>query len=435
MAQSSKIKFTEPRVEAFTSEANKSQSIFWDADTKGLCVRLTSAGAKSYVFESRLNGKTIRMTIGNTRTWSLSKARQQANAIRQSIDKGIDPRQEKSDRIALQESQRQEVQRERVTLNDAWKVYIEARKHKWSILHLRDHQRLSQAGGEPKKRGHGLTEPGPLHSIMREKLAELTDERIREWLRVESSQRPTRVALAFRQLVAFCNWANEHKDFKGLIPTGAVTAKAVRDDVPKVGSKDGDCMQREQLPIWFSAVRQLMNPIQSAYLQALLLTGARRTELLELCWEDVDFRWQTISIRDKVDGERIIPLTPYVAHLLSCLPHRNKWVFSSEKAEDGKLSDPNPIHSRIIKAAGLPHLTLHGLRRSFGTLAEWVEMPTGVVAQIQGHKPSAIAEKHYRRRPVDLLRMWHSKLEDWILEQAGVQFLATESLSKIRVVA
>jgi hypothetical protein len=38
-----------------------------------------------------------------------------------------------------------------------------------------------------------------------------------------------------------------------------------------------------------------------------------------------------------------------------------------------------------------------------------------------GHKPSAIAEKHYRRRPLDLLRVWHTKIEGWILEQAGIE--------------
>lgn len=43
---------------------------------------------------------------------------------------------------------------------------------------------------------------------------------------------------------------------------------------------------------------------------------------------------------------------------------------------------------------GLPALTLHGLRRSFGTLAEWVECPAGISTQIMGHKPTAIAEKH-----------------------------------------
>ena len=67
-------------------------------------------------------------------------------------------------------------------------------------------------------------------------------------------------------------------------------------------------------------------------------------------------------------------------------------------------------------------LSLHGLRRSFGTLAEWVECPARVSAQIMGHKPSAIAEKHYRRRPLDLLRIWYVKIEAWILEQAGIQF-------------
>lgn len=77
-------------------------------------------------------------------------------------------------------------------------------------------------------------------------------------------------------------------------------------------------------------------------------------------------------------------------------------------------------HNRALTIAALPPLSLHGLRRSFGTLSEWVEMPVGIVAQIQGHKPSATAEKHYRRRPLDLLRQWHTTLEGWILEQAGI---------------
>jgi intergrase/recombinase len=47
-----------------------------------------------------------------------------------------------------------------------------------------------------------------------------------------------------------------------------------------------------------------------------------------------------------------------------------------------------------------------------------------VVAQIQGHKPSAIAEKHYRVRPLDLLRMWHERIESWLLAKAGLQLVA-----------
>jgi len=114
-------------------------------------------------------------------------------------------------------------------------------------------------------------------------------------------------------------------------------------------------------------------------------------------------------------------LTPYLAALLAVLPRRNEWVFSSPAAASGRLQEPRIAHNKALTAAGLPLLTIHGLRRSFGTLAEWVEAPTGVVAQIMGHKPSAIAEKHYRRRPLDLLRMWHTKIEAWMLEQAGIE--------------
>ena len=58
----------------------------------------------------------------------------------------------------------------------------------------------------------------------------------------------------------------------------------------------------------------------------------------------------------------------------------------------------------------------------------------GVVAQIQGHKPSALAEKHHRRRPLDLLRSWHVKIESWILDQAGIEQPSEELTSGLRVV-
>jgi len=92
------------------------------------------------------------------------------------------------------------------------------------------------------------------------------------------------------------------------------------------------------------------------------------------------------------------------------------------------------MHNKALAAAGLPALSIHGLRRSFGTLAEWVECPAGVSAQIMGHKPSATAEKHYRVRPLDLLRMWHTKIECWILEQAAVPQPAEREPGTLRVV-
>jgi hypothetical protein len=58
-------------------------------------------------------------------------------------------------------------------------------------------------------------------------------------------------------------------------------ARIVKEELPKKHAKD-DCLQREQLPAWFSAVRSISNPVISAYLQVLLLVGARREELAGL---------------------------------------------------------------------------------------------------------------------------------------------------------
>lgn len=52
---------------------------------------------------------------------------------------------------------------------------------------------------------------------------------------------------------------------------------------------------------------------------------------------------------------------------------------------------------RACKVAGLDGLTLHGLRCLFKSLTEWLEVPVGVVDQIQGHKPSATADWRFKR--------------------------------------
>jgi len=67
----------------------------------------------------------------------------------------------------------------------------------------------------------------------------------------------------------------------------------------------------------------------AAYLQTLLITGARRSEVLGLRWSDINTQWKGITIRDKMEGTREVPLTPFVEQLLMSLPRRNDWIFSS----------------------------------------------------------------------------------------------------------
>lgn len=417
------INFTSSRVADFKCPEGKAQHYQWDAATQGLgqCV---SKSSSSYVYQGRLNGKNLRIVIGKTSTWRLSDARTEAKRLQVMVDNGIDPRKAKADTIAANdtaaEEQRRVNIRNAITLGDAWAKYVAEGKKKWSDGHYKNHLNLSSPGGATKKRGKGLTIAGPLASLMPLALSSLSSDTVAEWLEREASTRPTNAAQSYRILRAFIRWAEDTPTYRGLIPADAYSGRKVRNLVPNSRAKDGDSLQREQLPQWFAAVRTIDNRVTSAYLQGLLLTGARRNKLATVRWVDVVFgATGSLTIRDKVEGTRTIPLTPYFSSLLSALPRINEWVFASPSAASGHIESPTKAHQNALTSLGLAHISIHGLRRSFGTLAEWVEVPQGVVAQIMGHKPSAVAEKHYLRRPLDMLRMHHSKIEEWILEQAN----------------
>lgn len=440
-----RVRLTAGRVDAFTCPAGKSQAFLWDTEAPALALRVTPTGRKTYVFESRLHGDTIRMTIGTAADWPIEKARGEAQRLKVLVDSGTDPRELERQQQAAQAADKAAAAAKAeadkvaaVTVGEVWADYIEKRRPFWGELHYRDHIDKAKAGGLPSgRRGGGkqLTKPGPLAALMPLALKDLDQATIERWAADEGKTRPSSARLAWRLLTVFLTWCAEQREYAALLPDkNPAKTKKAREALGKPGTKS-DVLQREQLAAWFVAVQQIQNPVIAACLQMMLLTGARPGEVLALRWEDVNTQWKGISIRDKVEGTREIPATPYVLHLLAALPRRNEWVFSSPSSASGCLTEPNNPHTRACIAAGLEGLTLHGLRRSFASLTEWLEVPAGVVAQIQGHKPSATAEKHYKVRPLELLRVHHERIEAWILEQAGIVFDAKAAPGALRVVA
>ena len=438
-----KENFTAERVAGFKCQSDKQQCIYWDGKTPGLGLRVTPAGAKSYIFQTDLHGKTIRMTIGDLRTWGVGAAQKEAARLKTLTDQGIDPRQVIADAIAAKEAEAAALSaseaRETVTVAEAWQAYVADRsasivdgKPEWGARYKVVHDIFVQPGGVKRTRGRRpgepeTTRPGVLLPFMSMRLADLDAKAVKAWLDKEVPRAPTNTAKAFRALRAFIGWCAKHEAYSAAVHADACQTDAVKKGVPTPKTKPNDSLRKAQIKPWFEAVQRIGNPVISSYLQCLLLTGARRNELSGLRWADVDFQWKSLTIRDKIEGERTIPLPPYMEHLIASLPRRNEFVFSSPTSKSGSLEEPRKQHNAALSAAALPALSLHGLRRSFGTLSEWVEVPAGIVAQIMGHKPSAIAEKHYIQRELDLLHLWHVKIEAWILEQAGIKFAPVQA--------
>lgn len=445
-APARRFEFTRARVDGATCEPGKSQTLYWDTLQPGLGLRVTAKGARSFIFESKLGRETIRLTIGPA-SMQLRAAKDkrgrplvegadtQAAEWAYLISQGRDPRAEVRKATEADQQARAEVKAEKARREvlgiDAWTAYMKARKSKWGERHYADHKDMSAEGTD-------TTQPGILRQLLEKPLAEIDSQTVTRWAAKEAAQRRTRAQLAFRLLRAFMNWCAEHAEYAAMVQPGVCDKKQTKEELGRPGVKS-DSLQREMLRGFFAETDKC-TPSVRAYLQGMVLNGARPGEWLALRWEDVDFAHRVIRIRDKVEGDRQIPLTDHTAHLLAGLVRRGPWVFSSvavklaKDAVPGRIVIPNEQLSLAVQRAGLPPLTPHGLRRSFKSLSEWCEVPVGIVAQIMGHKPSATAERHYTVRPIDLLRKWHNTIECFILAEAGVEMPERQAQPGLRVV-
>ncbi|MEF8736028.1 MAG: Arm DNA-binding domain-containing protein [Candidatus Accumulibacter necessarius] len=179
-------RLTPDRIRRLALPEGAGQSFTWDTDAPRLAVRAT-AGAKSFIFESKLNRQTVRVTIGDTRVWTLAKARDEARRLQAMTDQGIDPRQEKRDRIEAAAAKAEEAKRIAAPTMEAWQKYIEARSPRWSQSHLGDHATVSKEGGEPRTQGRrpgesDKTLPGILRPLLALPLEQIDADRVRVWL-------------------------------------------------------------------------------------------------------------------------------------------------------------------------------------------------------------------------------------------------------------
>ena len=100
ITKADKVKLTAGRIAAFQCPKDKTRAYLWCVEVKGLGVIATIGGAKSYIFQAKVNGKSMRLTIGDVGTWNIPAAQVEARRLRTQIDIGNDPRQIRDDKAA-----------------------------------------------------------------------------------------------------------------------------------------------------------------------------------------------------------------------------------------------------------------------------------------------------------------------------------------------
>jgi integrase len=428
-------------IERLVCPPGRVQAFLRDAKGNGLRVRVTPKGKKSYVFEQSLRNTTIRKTIGTVSAWTIDEARAEAKRLSLLRDGGIDPRElerqraaadaaEKAERMARAAAQAQEEAAASVTVRDAWTRYLSEgrpkRRAAWKPRYLADMVKMTVPGGEKRKRGNGRTLPGTLYPLMGLPLRGVNEDVLAAWFIDQSKRSAHQATRALMMFRGFLRWCAARPEYRNLVNRDAGKAPAILERLP-AAERRTDALELAQVAGWWSAAAQLPNSVASAYLRALLLTGARREEMAALTWDELDLRWKKLTIADKVGDTRTLPLTPYLAAMLARLPRQKQqdgtaspYVFASS-SKAGRIADPRRNFERANKEAGIGYLTIHGLRRSYALLGEAAGAPAGAIAQAMGHRPSAVHEG-YKPRSVDALRPFLERVEAFILETVGEQF-------------
>lgn len=417
-----KIAFTVSRVAGFKCPPDKKQAFLWDASTIGLGLRATPNGKPAYVFQASYQGKDLRITIGSPDAWRIPDAQLKARELQRMIDEGKDPREAKRAAIAEAEQRKAVAAAEALTVGDLWPEYLAngrpKRRDAWKPRYLEDLHKMAAAGGEQKKRGAGVTRQGPLYPLLALSLASIDEDVLKAWYDEEAKSGKHQAARALMMFRGFLRWCSSKPEYRALTDREAGRAPAILENLP-LNIHRIDKLLPEQISSWWASVVQLPNLVHSVYLRVLLLSGARREEIAALKWDRIDWRWKKITIADKYELTRTIPLGPYTEYLLNSLPRSGPYVFHST-GQHGYLKDPRASMARVLKECDIDHLTFHGLRRTFTQVARRI-VPAGVPAQISGHKPSATAEG-YSILTLDELRPYVALIEEKFLALAGVEF-------------
>ena len=136
-------------------------------------------------------------------------------------------------------------------------------------------------------------------------------------------------------------------------------------------------------------------PYAIAALRLLLLTGCRRSEIVNLQWSWVDFERAIISLPDSKTGRKSVYLSAPALAVLAALPRQegNPHVICGYR-EGAALVGLDKSWDRIRKVAGLAGVRVHDLRHSFASIGAAGGMGLPIVGKLLGHSQSATTARY-----------------------------------------
>ena len=326
-----------------------------DHKVTGLRLRVGSGGAKTWTLRRRVGGKVINRKLGTYPAMKLAVARQSAERMIEALER---------------DGSTQGIDR---TFRDAVSGWMKANDK----FKRRDIERQIE-----------LHIPAEWQD---RKLLDIRKADVRELIaRLEGEVLPNRVLATVK---AVFNWAAS-EDWIEASPALAIKK-------PRAETKRDRVLTMDEIArVWRSA--GLLGYPVGPWVQTLLLTAQRRSEVASMRWDDIDLdtgTWTLSGDDTKAGRAHLVPLAPLVVDLIEQMPRISDYVFSTNANTPlkgfakAKASIDRWLESRDM---GLSDpWVFHDLRRSAATHMVRLGIPELVVSRVLNHAVQGVTGQVY----------------------------------------
>lgn len=402
-----KISFTKKVLDKLPLPPVGKRVDYFDTTTNHLTLRVSHVGTKAFVLYRKIDGVAERLTLGRYPTMTIDQARRMVAQHNGTIAVGQNPAEQK--RSLRQES----------TLGELFGRYMveyaKPRKKSWEI----DEQRYNVHLAHWQNKKLGVIKKQYVQKLLiyiaeNQRFIEGVDKLGRRKVKKVGGKGASNQILrllrkVFNQAIDW-GWEGDNP--------------CTRLKEYKSQSRDR-YLECDELPKFFEALGEEPNMIARDYILASLLTGARRTNVLEMRWDQINLERREWLIPKTKNGES--QRLPLISAMLTLLENRkveangSEWVFPG-LGSTGHLTSPDKTWRRVLARAGIDDARgtwLHDLRRSMGSWQANTGASLSVIGKSLNHK-NVNTTAIYARLAMDPVRESMEKAADAMFEAGGV---------------
>ena len=346
-------KLTIQRINKYPPPPDKSQVFVFDTEAPRLAVRITKNGARSFIFETKLDRKTIRRTIGPVSAWTIEDARKEADRLQNLVNQGIDPNEQDREQKEWKAKQKASEMR-------AMKEAEDARKYNLGRLLALYADHLEKVGkGRSAASARSAFKVHVPDGMACLPAKETTRTQITEIIRLvweKGKDRTAGILRAYLHAAYELAMATETDSAApaGFIPFG-VEVNPVRGIKTIPISTSERALTIEELTLYMKSLND--RPADIALKVALLAGGQRMEQLLKATPADWDHETGTLLLLDgkgkrQTPRKHFLPLAGTAAALVNRQAERAKaqgkeYLFFSEKSARIETATPGARQGNI----------------------------------------------------------------------------------------